>query len=478
MKMLDGKHKLIGVLGIIALLFTVMLFGANQVGAASLDQTQAKKDNQLRTNISVTVYDVNQSFDESIDPLHGMGPNAYYELSWEEKEYPEGTVLFFVKNQNDMPIGYNPTNPLDVKIVGNQYANYDLQPSSTKITKDTKNVFVHYQGSKRAPIVIHYIDERGRLLPTGLLDGVHEGRVGDDLWLYAEEEVNYQGERFSRYYHQPYCIHSGSATGPEVSDGTRLTYTNEKQEYYFVYDGIGKTTIHWLNQNGEDLISPSTGWRKYGGTYQYYQGLDDLNQINQSSPYYKERYHFSFSLFDGNQINAFPVSFEQQKEEHNIYIYYQGYPANGKNSVDFVDENGSKIKSTEYKTGNFGDYYRTTEQQLPGYSFVNLTVNNELAPIGARYKYYDFDRYHIVYHFKKVTDDKITIRYLDLKGNSIKLEETFTGAEGAEFTLPTDTEVAGYAYMHAEVDGEDAKVGSTINFTSEPHEIIYYYDAV
>ncbi|MBC2207647.1 MucBP domain-containing protein [Listeria booriae] len=113
-----------------------------------------------------------------------------------------------------------------------------------------------------------------------------------------------------------------------------------------------------------------------------------------------------------------------EKAQTVTYVYEK--IATGPVTVQYVDEQGESIASTEVLTGDFGKAYTSKAQHIAGYVLLE-------TPTNATGVFTD-QAQMVTYVYHKQTAQPVTIQYVDESGASIAPQETLTGEFGQPYT--------------------------------------------
>ncbi|MBC2265899.1 LPXTG cell wall anchor domain-containing protein [Listeria booriae] len=113
-----------------------------------------------------------------------------------------------------------------------------------------------------------------------------------------------------------------------------------------------------------------------------------------------------------------------EKAQTVTYVYEK--IATGPVTVQYVDEQGESIASTEVLTGDFGKAYTSKAQNIAGYVLLE-------TPTNATGVFTD-QAQMVTYVYHKQTAQPVTIQYVDESGASIAPQETLTGEFGQPYT--------------------------------------------
>ena len=95
-------------------------------------------------------------------------------------------------------------------------------------------------------------------------------------------------------------------------------------------------------------------------------------------------------------------------------------------NVEYVDENGNPISSNELIPGEYGDDYKSTPKEIPGYELVTVPANADGTHT---------DKNQTVKYVYKKKKTKVTVNYVDEKGQPLANDDLINGL----FDDPYDT---------------------------------------
>ncbi|WP_239257174.1 MucBP domain-containing protein [Listeria ilorinensis] len=135
----------------------------------------------------------------------------------------------------------------------------------------------------------------------------------------------------------------------------------------------------------------------------------------------------------------------------------------GQVTVNYLDENGTKIADSDVLTGTIGDNYSTTAKNIEGYELSetpsNATGKYTIAPITVNYSYKKTE--------PVAQTGSVTVQYLDEEGQMLAPNETLTGEIGTSYETTAKT-INGYQL-------EELPVNATGEYTVNPQMVTYVY---
>ena len=138
----------------------------------------------------------------------------------------------------------------------------------------------------------------------------------------------------------------------------------------------------------------------------------------------------------------------------------------GKLTIKYVDEDGNDIEPPTVETKEITNKYDlpTVGKDIDGYKFVKVE-----GPTSGEYKE---EGTTVIYHYKKITYNKLTVKYVsDTEDGKILKQIQETKETGTEYKY-TPEQFEGYEYTGI-VDGEPEGI-----FGKEDKEIIFHYKKI
>lgn len=259
----------------------------------------------------------------------------------------------------------NPIPGVDNKIItgkwGDQYTVtpreeipfYTLIDSGEKkegyLTDDDQEIVYRYKVSEGAPVVVHYVDEKGKT--------IHEDKKLSGLKYgsrFKEKAINIQ------HYRQKKDEISGQVT-------------DKQQEITFVYEkNDGKPVIARFKDDKGRLIHES--YLMYGKHDEAFDGSEKNKAIQDILTKLKSE-HFTLQDVQGNPSGNFTDDSDVQYSSELTYSLKKD-DAPGQVKVRFKDKNNQKdIASEEILTGKYDERYSTMPKFINGYHLVYIPDN-------------------------------------------------------------------------------------------------------
>ncbi|MBC2266563.1 MucBP domain-containing protein [Listeria sp. FSL L7-0083] len=137
-------------------------------------------------------------------------------------------------------------------------------------------------------------------------------------------------------------------------------------------------------------------------------------------------------------------------------------------TVNYQNEQGDSIASSETLKGNVGEKYQTVQKDIAGYDFKEVQGNTtgEFTNKAQVVTY--------IYDKKPVPAANLTIEYLDENGNQIHEPKIITGNVGDPYDATVELDqlqIEGYT-----LDTSKLPANATGVLTNEPQQVIYIYE--
>ncbi|MBC1935724.1 LPXTG cell wall anchor domain-containing protein [Listeria grandensis] len=230
---------------------------------------------------------------------------------------------------------------------------YTLVDSSEKkegyLTDDNQEIVYHYKVSEGAPIVIHYVDEKGKTIhPDKKLTGLNYGSK------FKEQAINID------HYRQKKDEISGQVT-------------DKQQEITFVYEkNDGKPVIVRFKDDKDRLIDES--YLMYGKHDESFDGSEKNKAIQEILKKLKTD-HYTLQEIQGNPHGKFTDDNDVKYSSELTYSLKKD-DAPGQVKVRYINKNDQKeIATEEILTGKYEERYVTTPKFIKGYHLVDIPDN-------------------------------------------------------------------------------------------------------
>ncbi|WPC22596.1 MucBP domain-containing protein [Pediococcus inopinatus] len=304
-------------------------------------------------------------------------------------------------------------------IDGYAFASSD-EPLNGKITGDETITLVYKNGTVAtetpAKVTFKFVDENGNTIKS---DQVLNGYVGNAYDLTAP---NIDGYAFASS-DEPL---NGKITGDET---ITLVYKNGT----VATETPAKVTFKFVDENGNTIKSDQVLNGYVGNAY-------DLTAPNIDG--------YAFASSDE------PLNGKITGDETITLVYKNGTVATetpAKVTFKFVDENGNTIKSDQVLNGYVGNAYDLTAPTIAGYVFASSD-----EPLNG--KITGDNTITLVYKHGEVAEEtpaKVTFKFVDENGNTIKSDQVLNGFVGNAYDL-TAPNIDGYAFESSDepLDGK------------------------
>ena len=296
--------------------------------------------------------------------------------------------------------------------------NYELISDSTQtitLGEDGNTIIFYYRLKQGGKVTVHYY-----------IDGTTQ-ELAKDIIL--------SGKLTEKYNTEALNIDNWILVG--VVGNTSGEFTEEEQEVIYYYEKqMGKVTVRYVDQDGNDLADNEV---LTGQTSTGYQTEE------------KEIPNWIFVRVVGNTSGEFG------KEEQEVIYYYEKQM--GKVTVRYVDQDGNDLADNEVLTGQTSTGYQTEEKEIPNWIFVRV-VGNTSGEFGK-------EEQEVIYYYEKQMG-KVTVRYVDKDGNDLLESEVLTGQTSTEYNTEVK-EIKGYKLVS--IEGNE-----TGEFTLEENIVVYVYE--
>ena len=260
-------------------------------------------------------------------------------------------------------------------------------------------------------------------------------------------------------------------------DGTNWTKVNEDINLLDVESDITVFAKAIDNAGNESDISSGRKNIRTGVVIAKYQDMD--GQELQSDKIY------TGNIGDNYDVQIIEISGYEYKEaigalngkytntEKTVVLKYQKIqepepepdpkPEKGNVIVIYQDINGNQLRENKTITGNVGESYETEKLEIEGYEFIEVDGQER----GTIVKENQF----VTYKYKKkdvIETGKVTVKYIDENGNSLKEDVVLTGNVGEDYkTEKVEFEI----YKLVEIEGNEQG-----KYSKEDIEVIYRYN--
>ena len=280
---------------------------------------------------------------------------------------------------------------------------------------------------KRGDVTAKYVDEAGNEIHSDL---IYKGKVGDD---YKTSKLVIPGYDFKEVV--------GSESGK---------FTEGSQEVKYIY----------IKKSPDDAADDSKG----GSVVVRYEDKEG-NIIKEDVVHngsVGDKYEVPKPQIPGYEVEKV-VGEEKGKIEENVKVITVVY--NPLSAIDtassvvarYVDINGNTIHPDNVYDGQIGDNYKTKKENIKGFELVKVE--------GKESGKFAEDVKVVTYVYKEV--GKVTVKFVDEKGNTIKKEVVYTGGLEERYDIKYPN-IKGYEYVKT--------LGSKTGFYSrDDQEIIFVY---
>ncbi len=298
-------------------------------------------------------------------------------------------------------------------IAGYAFASSD-QPLSGTITSDNTITLVYKSGTvaqeTSAKVTFKFIDEQGKTIKS---DEILNSYVGNAYDLTAPTITGYA------------FVSSDQPLNGKITGDNTITLVYKHGQV--AQETPAKVMFKFVDEQGNMI--------KAGQTLNGYVG----NAYDLTAPTIA-----GYAFVSSDQ----PLSGTITGDDTITLVYKHGQVAEetpAKVTFKFVDEQGNTIKSDEVLNGYVGNAYDLTAPMIAGYAFVSSD-----QPLSG--KITGDDTITLVYKSGTVAEEtpaKVTFKFVDEQGNTIKSDEVLNGYVGNAYDLTAPT-IAGYAFASSD----------------------------
>ncbi|MBC2122018.1 MucBP domain-containing protein [Listeria marthii] len=278
-----------------------------------------------------------------------------------------------------------------------------------------------------ANITVQYVDEEGNeLAPSEIL----LGNIDDEYNSSAKEIVGY--------------------TLTETPANAQGIFSAEEQTVTYVYSKdpvpAAKITVQYVDEEGSELAPSEILLGNIG-----------------------EEYHSSAKEIPDYTLTKTPANAEGEfsAEEQMVTYVYSKIPVPAADiTVQYVDEAGNELVTSEILSGNIGDDYTATAKEIAGYALIE-TPSNEIGKFSETSQTVTY-----VYRTRKneaISAKSVTVQYIDEHQNELAMSEVLSGGIGETYSTEPK-EIQGYTLIKKPAN-------ATGKFMLEEQTINYIYQA-
>lgn len=180
---------------------------------------------------------------------------------------------------------------------------------------------------------------------------------------------------------------SGNVTGIHTENDQTVSYVYKKKET--------KVTVNYVDEKGNPLA--------------------DKDLIN---GFFDDPYNTAPKEIPGYTVKTAPDNASGKHTVDPTEVTYVYTKIKTDINVEYVDEKGNPISSNELITGEYGDDYKTTPKEIPGYELVTVPVNADGTHT---------DKNQTVKYVYKKKKTKVTVNYVDEKGQPLANGDLING---------------------------------------------------
>ncbi|MBC2001362.1 MucBP domain-containing protein [Listeria marthii] len=182
-----------------------------------------------------------------------------------------------------------------------------------------------------------------------------------------------------------------------------------------------------------------------------------------------EEYHSSAKEIPDYTLTKTPANAEGEfsAEEQMVTYVYSKIPVPAADiTVQYVDEAGNELVTSEILSGNIGDDYTATAKEIAGYALIE-TPSNEMGKFSETSQTVTY-----VYRTRKneaISAKSVTVQYIDEHQNELAMSEVLSGGIGETYSTEPK-EIQGYTLIKKPAN-------ATGKFMLEEQTINYIYQA-
>ena len=270
---------------------------------------------------------------------------------------------------------------------------------------------------------------------------------------------NYVVNYIDKYTNQPI---RDQKVESNVAVKTEIKSSNEKIDisgYTYAYSDIDTLIVG--NDEANNVINLYYSKNTTLTVNYIDKSTNDILNSYVEDGYEGKSYTTSSKDFDRYTLVGTPSNANGTMEYNGTVVNYY-YLYNSDLIIKYIDKNtGNEIADTVITTLKEGDNYTTTAIGVSGYTLVE-TPSDANGTMGR-------DNIEVIYYYAK--DTSVTTRYVDIKNETIKLEEDVVenGVEGQDYTTE-QKDFTGKKYKFVKVEGTtNGKMAAT------PMTVTYYY---
>ena len=282
-------------------------------------------------------------------------------------------------------------------------------------TKADQTVKYYYKKVK-TNINIEYVNEKGEPLSTG---DIILGEYEDPYKTTAKDIQGYE-----------LVTTPNNATGNHTDKDQTVSYVYKKK--------ATKVNVHYVDEKGNPLA--------------------DSDLID---GFFDDPYNTASKEIEGYTVKTIPSNAQGNHTVDPTDVTYVYTKIKSNINVEYVDEKGNSISPNELVQGEYGDDYKTTAKDIPGYEIVTVPVNNEGT-------YTDKDQ-TVKYVYKK-KPTKVTVHYVDEKGKPLAESGLLDGFFDDPYNT-TPKPISGYILMAVPRNASG-------KYDVDPTEVTYIYKKI
>ncbi|MGX7243726.1 MucBP domain-containing protein [Enterococcus quebecensis] len=317
-------------------------------------------------------------------------------------------------NQNGK-IGSNyETAPIDIP--GYELIKETLPDNQNGQYEKTEQTVKYYYRKIKTNINVEYVDENGNPLTTG-----------DKILGEYEEEYSTKSKDIPGY---DLVSKPTNAVGKHTDKDQTVSYVYKKK--------ATKVNVNYVDEKGVSLADS-----------ELINGLFD------------DPYKTAPKEIPGYTVIIVPTNASGKHVVETTEVTYVYSKIKTNINVEYVDENGNPIATGEKVPGEYGNDYKTTPKEIPGYDLV-------VVPTNADGKHNDKDQ-TVRYEYKKKAT-KVTVNYVDEKGKPLADSELINGL----FNDPYETkskQIPGYILVAVPNNASG-------NHAVDPTDVTYVYKKI
>lgn len=273
----------------------------------------------------------------------------------------------------------------------NDDGSYSYIFSETNINKDINHNVVVTTELKDAIVNVKYVDEEGKEIAT---NQILNGKINDEYTSTPKTIQNYELKEMPQ-----------NATGRMTKDPIDVIYVYKLKDTSVV--------VRYIDTDTNQEIAES-------------------ETINGKAT---DKYTTTAKTIDAYRLTDTPQNATGTMTEEPIEVIYYYTKKDASVVINYIDENGKQIESTENVTGKIGDTYTSKEKEIKGY-ILTKTPENANGTMQ--------DENTIVNYVYKEKDAKVIVKYVDSNNKEISDSNVINGKYFQKYDTSGKT-ISGYS---------------------------------